>query len=330
MSAVTKEDAALEELFMQLKKEFVSKKKVDPKTVRARFLAHVKQGQKSKFTYKRVGVFVLVPVLSILVVAAAVVAAAYKNELIEFVQGQKCVVENNLIVSELTRPVFNCELCRNMDRIERIANISRQEFLEKYAYTTVPVVITGATDSWKALDTFNYKYFKKLYTSMTGGMKEMSEACQFFNWGYPFETLEEVFNMTDARAKLEPGEDSWYIGWSNCHTETARELRKNYERPYFLPEESESSRLDWIFMGWPGPGAFLHIDGVSRPSWQAQISGRKKWTYVPVPECAGICKDKYEAIVEKGDIIIFDSNQWYHATFVMPGEISITIGSEYD
>ena len=46
---------------------------------------------------------------------------------------------------------------------------------------------------------------------------------------------------------------------SNCHAETARELRKNYERPYFLPEGSESSRLDWIFMGWHGPGAFLHV-----------------------------------------------------------------------
>ena len=44
------------------------------------------------------------------------------------------------------------------------------------------------------------------------------------------------------------------------------------------------------------------IDKVGRPSWQAQISGRKKWKFVPVPECAGICKDEYEVIVEKGDI----------------------------
>ena len=213
MAAVTKEDAALEELFMQLKKEFVSKKKVNPKTVRAHFLAHVKQGEKSKvdkFTYKRVGVFVLVPVLSLLVVAAAVVAAVYKNELIELVQGEKCMVDNNLIISELTRPVFNCEVCRHMDRIERVANISRQEFLEKYAYTTIPVVITGATDGWKALDTFSYKYFKTLYNST---MKEVTEACQFFNWGYPFDTFEDVFSMTDAQARLEPGEASWYIGW---------------------------------------------------------------------------------------------------------------------
>ena len=44
------------------------------------------------------------------------------------------------------------------------------------------------------------------------------------------------------------------------------------------------------------------IDAVARPSWQAQISGRKKWTFSPVPECDGICAKEYEVIVEKGDI----------------------------
>ena len=28
--------------------------------------------------------------------------------------------------------------------------------------------------------------------------------------------------------------------------------------------------------------------------------------------------------------VVLDTNQWYHATYIHPGEISITIGSEYD
>ncbi|KAI0235659.1 hypothetical protein LSAT2_013819 [Lamellibrachia satsuma] len=331
MAAAVKEDAALEELFQQLKREFVSKKKVDPKTVRAHLLAGVKQGQGVKtngLSYKQMVLFLVLPVS--IAIAIALGVAAYQTDFIDAVKTSPCLVENNLIVSELTRPVFNCELCRNVSRIERIANISRQDFLEKYAYTTIPVVITGTTADWKALDTFSYRYFKELYTSSEGGVEEVDESCQFFNWGYPFETLSEVFNMTDAQADLKPGTDSWYVGWSNCQSDTAAKLRKLYQRPHFLPQESESSRVDWIFMGWPGPGAFIHIDAVSRPSWQAQISGRKKWLFAPVPECDGICGEKYEVIVEKGDIIILDSNQWYHSTFVMPGDISITIGSEYD
>ena len=36
-------------------------------------------------------------------------------------------------------------------------------------------------------------------------------------------------------------------------------LRKHYERPKFLPDDSESSSLDWIFMGGSGTGAMMHV-----------------------------------------------------------------------
>jgi hypothetical protein len=36
----------------------------------------------------------------------------------------------------------------------------------------------------------------------------------------------------------------------------------------FFLDESEMSRLDWIFMGTPGYGAEMHIDDVQNPSWQ--------------------------------------------------------------
>jgi hypothetical protein len=34
--------------------------------------------------------------------------------------------------------------------------------------------------------------------------------------------------------------------------------------------------------------------------------------------------------VESGDILIFDSNQWFHSTEIIGNDISLTIGSEYD
>ncbi|CAF5101014.1 unnamed protein product, partial [Rotaria magnacalcarata] len=66
------------------------------------------------------------------------------------------------------------------------------------------------------------------------------------------------------------------------------------------------------------------------PSWQAQIRGRKQWTLRPVPECLFSCKE-FNFIVEPGEIIILNTNVWYHKTFVISeDEISITIGSEFD
>ena len=213
MAAAMKEGVALEEMFLQLKNEFVMKKKLDPKTVRAHFLARVKEGPPRKIDmlerYK-LSLFFLLPVALAILLGAILLG----DTLLEISEGRHyCALETNQFLMEMVRPIFNCELCRNMTRIERIPKISRQEFLEKYAYTTIPVVITGATDGWKALDTFSYRYFKKLYTHHRGGMESVDKDCQFFNWGYPFESMQHVFNMTDAQADLEPGEESWYVGW---------------------------------------------------------------------------------------------------------------------
>ncbi|VVC93570.1 unnamed protein product, partial [Leptidea sinapis] len=87
-------------------------------------------------------------------------------------------------------------------------------------------------------------------------------------------------------------------------------------RPYFLPRTAESDIVDWIFMGGPGQGAHMHVDSVRHMSWQAQVRGTKQWELAPPPECL------YSLVV--------DTNWWYHKTSVLPGDISITIGAEYD
>ncbi|CAG2119147.1 unnamed protein product, partial [Medioppia subpectinata] len=71
------------------------------------------------------------------------------------------------------------------------------------------------------------------------------------------------------------------------------------------------------------------IDHVGHPSWQAQVKGAKKWILEPPPECYTTCQ-VLEVIVNSGEIIVLDTNQWYHQTFIVGQQISITIGSEYD
>lgn len=166
--------------------------------------------------------------------------------------------------------------------------------------------------------------------------------------------MEEALNMPIKRVNYESGEKPWYFGWSNCNYRVANELRKHYGRPNFLPELSENSAVDWIFIGGNGLGAHMHIDNVRLPSWQAQIKGTKEWTLSPPPECYYECST-FAAIVHTGDIsehfsvtyvfsnkfkvhngicfpisVALDTNKWYHKTVILPGEISITIGAEYD
>ena len=46
---------------------------------------------------------------------------------------------------------------------------------------------------------------------------------------------------------------------SNCDPAVGNVLRKHYKKPYFLPEDVESSKTDWIFMGSPNYGAHMHV-----------------------------------------------------------------------
>ena len=59
--------------------------------------------------------------------------------------------------------------------------------------------------------------------------------------------------------------------------------------------------------GTPGPGAHVHIDNVDLSSWQAQVSGTKRWLLRPPPECWWACHGDMEAVVSPGDIIVVNT-----------------------
>lgn len=70
--------------------------------------------------------------------------------------------------------------------------------------------------------------------------------------------------MSNARAEMRPGQEPWYIGWSNCHPGVLQELRKLYEKPHFLPVDAEMPNTDFVFLGWE-QGAVMHV------SWSERI-----------------------------------------------------------
>ncbi|UYV72710.1 hypothetical protein LAZ67_10000383 [Cordylochernes scorpioides] len=195
-------------------------------------------------------------------------------------------------------------------------------FMSRFAYSGVPVVITDAMVNWTAPDVFSLDFFRSIYLGRSHGD---DDDCQFFPYTSGFHSLGDALAMSDLEAESRP----WYIGWSNCDPRVAAELRRHYQRPYFLPALSEGSRLDWIFMGRPGHGAKMHIDHVGNPSWQAQVRGSKRWRLEPPGECFMECVP-LEVGLYPGDVIVVDTNLWFHETLILGGDLSITIGSEFD
>lgn len=243
---------------------------------------------------------------------------------------EPCVVYIPESVTENIKPPLNCDFCRNVHYVDHINNISIKEFESQYAYSGIPIVISDGTKNWTASEFFSYNFMKEVFSPGSEALDKVERDCQFFPYKTDFSSLGKVFEMSEERAFMKGEAMPWYIGWSNCDNSAANILRQHYTRPYFLPEFSESSKTDWIFMGSPGYGAHLHIDHVDLPSWQAQITGRKRWILQPPRDCYFQCPRQLEVIVNQGEIIVLDTNKWYHSTLNIGENISITIGSEYD
>ncbi|XP_043264834.1 uncharacterized protein LOC122404702 [Colletes gigas] len=234
----------------------------------------------------------------------------------------KCLAELPSFTQKIFRPAEDCSICRDVQQVDRISNVVPGTFEERYAYSGRPVVITDAMTNWTAPRVFSFMFLKSLYDGEDAN-------CQFFPYKTEFKSLQDVFEMDASRSLLEEGTKPWYVGWSNCDEKVGNVLRQHYQRPYFLPPTAESEKTDWIFMGSHGYGAPMHVDDVDHPSWQAQIKGEKLWILEPPRECHYNC-NRLEVVVHSGEIIVLDTNRWYHQTRIVSDEMSITIGAEYD
>ncbi|XP_033109933.1 uncharacterized protein LOC117111167 [Anneissia japonica] len=248
--------------------------------------------------------------------------------LVTSVYDDPCLIYMHALPEELSRPIADCSMCKDLTTVPRYDFITKEEFELKHAYTSQPAVIAKGTENWTASKNLTFSYLKELYLA-TADVDNIQGDCAFFGYRTDFVSLKHAFeSITTEMENVEPGSPNWYIGWSNCDENISSVIHQLSSKPYFLPERSRQYNT-WIFAGSPGVGAGIHIDTVDLPSWQAQILGRKTWTLTPPPECEHICQT-INATLNQGDIIVVNTNQWYHSTTIHEGSISLSIGSEYD
>jgi hypothetical protein len=260
---------------------------------------------------------------SFLFVVLLLVATPLLGCLLEYFTGVRCIVPNNYLVWEATRPVSNCDFCRGLERPLILSNLTREEFAP-YAYSSQPIIVKNAVANWPAKKLLNFTYLKDLYFSTPDSFLD---DCQFLPFKSNFMSLRDVFLMSDDRVHLRNGETPWYVGWSNCNPQILTELRKLYPGLHFLPKDAELSDNLFLFMGYE-KGAIMHLDYIERLMFQAQLKGNKSWIVAPTPECDSLC-NSFTFFVEENDAFLLDTRLWYHGTFISQGDFSLTIQSEY-
>ena len=128
-------------------------------------------------------------------------------------QEDQCLVENYEPIADAMRPVVDCGICRDVSSVDRVTNLTHEVFMQKYAFTGRPVVVTDGMNGWTAPEKFSFTFFKTLYKPDSPNVVgEGGDECQFFPYRTSFETLGEVFKMPKEMRDGVTGKP-WYIGW---------------------------------------------------------------------------------------------------------------------
>eukprot|EP00088_Acartia_fossae_P003714 TRINITY_DN1158_c0_g1_i1.p1 TRINITY_DN1158_c0_g1~~TRINITY_DN1158_c0_g1_i1.p1 ORF type:complete len:323 (+),score=35.70 TRINITY_DN1158_c0_g1_i1:201-1169(+) len=307
----------------------------------------VKISEKSQKEISRKSTVYVIPISSFLslllgTILGSILAGPWARDLVDILRGYRWDYNNRCIMEspnadgygvDFCRLPADCSLCSDIHEIDEVhvSDITHQDFSEKYAYSSRPLVVRNASLHWKAMKDLDYYWLKDQYLSDPEILDYTGDECWFNRYKtLEFRNLAAVFRLPDYRVKMEAGRP-WYVGWAVCHKPVAEALYGLFERPQFIPPDSTPPSKPWIFIGTPGPGAHSHIDNVDLSSWQAQITGVKKWKLTAPPECSWTCGSKpLETIIYPGDIIVINTNYWFHSTQILGDQLSLVITNEYD
>jgi len=186
----------------------------------------------------------------------------YTN-IIKSFQGTRCLLPNNYLIWEFTRPMSNCDYCRDIEApLILPSNLTKEEF-RFYSYSSRPMIVKKAAYDWPARKEFTLGFFRNLYERTEGAYNSVEEECQFLHFKSNLANLRQVFAMSEDRALHRAGEDPWYVGWKNCHLQILDAMRQFYSIPHFLPEDAEIPYSNYIFLGYE-EGAVMHVSTCNR------------------------------------------------------------------
>ena len=154
--------------------------------------------------------FIMFTVLPILFFLTLLITFAY-SAILTIREGSHCITWWLPFDGLVSLPPIECSFCVGLTEAPRLKNLSIDEFVHKYAYSGIPIIVTDATDDWRARKLFTYSYFKDLYAENPKSLEEDTKEGQFFTYRSDLDDLYDLFTLPEERAALRG--KKWYIGW---------------------------------------------------------------------------------------------------------------------
>jgi hypothetical protein len=168
--------------------------------------------------------------------------------------------------------------------VDRRADLTAEEFRDRYFRTGVPVVLEGAAAEWPAIRKWSPDYLQ----SFCGG--ERVEVLDGRNWtvnradgSEAVSTAENTLKMHDLVSQVKAG-GAWYGAFIELLDKYA-ELRDDLDLSFVSKFGHTSRFLPWhkniiakMYVGAAGTATSLHCAGVS--NLYVQVHGEKRWVLI--------------------------------------------------
>ncbi|MEO5985362.1 MAG: cupin-like domain-containing protein [Ferruginibacter sp.] len=229
-----------------------------------------------------------------------------------------------------------------LQAIDKVDNISPEEFKRKYYDTKTPVVITGIAKSWPAYTKWNWDYFINVVGDKEVGVYNNVKSDSYT----PINTADAYMKFGDYLKKAKAGPLDLRIFLFNIF-QHAPEITKDF----IWPEEYMKGfvkKYPMLFVGGQGSITHMHFDIDMSHILHTQFAGKKRVLLFPHQEQYKLYRkpwevlslanfanysDKfdyenfpavklakgYEIVLEHGDTLFMPAGFWHHMEYIEAG-----------
>lgn len=157
-----------------------------------------------------------------------------------------------------------------LNSVDKVENISPQDFKNNYYLPKKPLVITGLAKQWPAYDKWTWEYFKKIVGDKKVGLYNnvKSDAYTPINTADDYKTFGEYVDM------IQQGPAAWRIFLFNIFTH-APQLTQDFTWPEELMK-GFVKKYPMLFTGGQTSITHMHFDIDLSHILHTQFTGRKK------------------------------------------------------
>ncbi len=226
--------------------------------------------------------------------------------------------------------------------IDRVANISPEDFRRNYLLPKKPLIITELSKGWPAYKRWNWEYFKELVGGVQVGVYNNIRA----GAKVPVNGADDTMSFGDYLDLIQTGPVELRIFLFNIF-KYAPDLTKDFS----FPEQFTTvflKKYPMLFVGGAGSIAHMHYDIDLSHIFHTQFMGRKRvllmpnsqspliyrmpltvesaasfvnWEYgVDEQKFSALAKAKgYETILEHGETLFMPTGYWHHMQYMDSG-----------